>query len=157
MARTDYFNDPQAPEPNSIVPAVSVIARDETGRILLIHRTDNDLWSIPGGAVEPGESVRQAAVRETYEETGYDVVITGLVGIYTDPNHIIAYSDGEVRSQFSICLTGTVTGGQARTSSESSQVVWQLVDRLDELTIHPTNRLRIDHALDEGRTQPWLT
>ncbi|GAB3172094.1 NUDIX domain-containing protein [Myceligenerans halotolerans] len=157
MARTDYFDDPQAPEPNSIVPAVSVIARDEAGRILLIHRTDNDLWSIPGGAMEPGESVRQAAVRETYEETGYDVEITGLVGIYTDPNHIIAYSDGEVRSQFSICLTGDVTGGQARTSAESSEVVWQPVDQLGELRIHPTNRLRIDHALDTGRTQPWLT
>ncbi|MBE1876608.1 NUDIX hydrolase [Myceligenerans pegani] len=157
MARTDYFDDPQAPEPNSIVPAVSVIARDESGRVLLIHRTDNDLWSIPGGAMEPGESVRQAAVRETREETGYDVDVTGLVGVYTDPRHVIAYSDGEVRSQFSICVTATVTGGQARTSSESSEVVWQPVGQLDELAIHPTNRLRIDHALDPGRIQPWLT
>lgn len=157
MARIDYVNDPAAPVPNSIVPAVSVIVRDETGRILLIHRTDNDLWSIPGGAMEPGESARQAAVRETQEETGYDVEITGLVGIYTDPNHIIAYSDGEVRSQFSICLTGTVTAGQARTSSESSEVVWQPVDQLDDLNIHPSIRLRINHALDTSRTEPWVS
>ncbi|MEU4387692.1 NUDIX domain-containing protein [Promicromonospora sp. NPDC023805] len=156
MARIDYVNDPLAPTPNSIVPAVSVIARDEADRILLIHRTDNDLWTIPGGAMEPGESVPQAAVRETNEESGYDVEITGLVGIYTDPNHIVAYSDGEVRSQFSICLTGVVTGGRARTSSESSEVIWQPLDRLDALNIHPAIRLRITHALDTSRTQPWL-
>lgn len=157
MARIDYVNDPLAPEPNSIVPAVSVVVRDETDRLLLIHRTDNDLWSIPGGAMEPGESVRQAAVRETNEETGYDIEITGLVGIYTDPSHIIAYSDGEVRSQFSICLTGVVTGGRARTSSESSEVVWQPLDELDALNIHPSIRLRITHVLDSSRADPWLS
>ncbi|MCF4122026.1 NUDIX domain-containing protein [Antribacter sp. KLBMP9083] len=157
MARIDYLNDPAAPTPNSIVPAVSVIVRDGTGRILLIHRTDNDLWSIPGGAMEPGESVRQAAVRETREETGYDVEMTGLVGIYTDPNHIIAYSDGEVRSQFSICLTGSVTAGQARTSTESSEVVWQPVDELEDLNIHASIRLRIAHLLDSSRKEPWLS
>lgn len=157
MARIDYFDAPHAPEPNSVVPAVSVVARDGEGRILLIHRTDNDLWSIPGGAIEPGESVRQTAIRETKEETGYDVEVTGLIGIYTDPRHVIAYSDGEVRSQFSICVTAIVTGGEQRTSSESSEVVWQPTDQLGELTIHPTNRLRIDHALDGGRTEPWLT
>jgi ADP-ribose pyrophosphatase YjhB (NUDIX family) len=157
MARIDHYNDPHAPQPNSIVPAVSVIVRDETDRVLLIHRTDNDLWSIPGGAMEPGESVRQAAVRETNEETGYDVEITGLVGIYTDPNHIIAYSDGEVRSEFSICMTGTITGGQARTSSESSEVVWQPLEQLDALNIHPSIRLRITHMLDTSREQPWLS
>jgi len=157
MARIDYVNDPSAPKPNSIVPAVSVIARDEADRILLIHRTDNDLWTIPGGAMEPGESVRQAAVRETKEESGYDVEITGQVGIYTDPNHIVAYSDGEVRSQFSICLTGNVIGGQAQTSSESSEVVWQPLDQLDALNIHSSIRLRITHMLDSSRTQPWLS
>ncbi|WP_423464277.1 NUDIX hydrolase [Promicromonospora sp. MS192] len=157
MTRIDYVNDPNAPKPNAIVPAVSVIIRDDAERLLLIHRTDNDLWSIPGGAMEPGESVRQAAVRETNEETGYDVEITGQVGIYTDPNHIVAYSDGEVRSQFSICLTGVVTGGQARTSSESSEVVWQPLDQLEALNIHQAIMLRITHALDTSRTQPWLS
>ena len=64
MARTDYLNDPAAPKANSIVPAVSVVVPDGQGRILLIRRTDNNYWSIPGGGMEPGESVRQAASRE---------------------------------------------------------------------------------------------
>src|SRR5690606_19060701 len=94
--------------------------------------------------------------RETEEETGYRVRITGLVGIYTDPRHVIVYSDGEVRSQFSICMRGTLTGGVARTSAESSEVVWQQVDRLGELAIHPSMRLRIAHAVDRARTEPYL-
>jgi ADP-ribose pyrophosphatase YjhB (NUDIX family) len=157
MARTDYFDDPDAPVVNSVVPSVTIVVRDDKGRLLLIHRTDNDLWSVPGGAIEPDETVRQAGARETKEETGYDVEITGLVGVYADPRHVIAYSDGEVRAQFSICMTGRVVGGTASTSSESSEVVWQPVERLDDLDIHPSIRLRIDHATDPDRTEPWLT
>ncbi len=157
MTRVDYYNDPQAPAVNSVVPSVTVAVRNERGDILLIHRTDNDLWALPGGGIDPGESVRDAGVRETEEETGYDVRITGLVGIYTDPKHVIAYDDGEVRAQFSICMLGEITGGRARTSSETSEVVWFPVDRLDEVAIHPSMRLRIDHALDPERIEPWLT
>ena len=69
----------------------------------MIRRTDNDNWAVPGGAIDLGESVAQAAVRETKEETGIDCEITGLVGIYSDPKHIILYtSNGEVRQEFSI-------------------------------------------------------
>jgi 8-oxo-dGTP pyrophosphatase MutT (NUDIX family) len=157
MSRRDYFDDPAAPAVNSVVPSVTVAVRDGGGRLLLIHRTDNDLWALPGGGIDPGETVRQAGVRETEEETGYHVRITGLVGIYTDPRHVIVYSDGEVRAQFSICMRATVTGGSARISRESSEVVWQPVDRLGELEIHPSMRLRIDHAVDTTRTEPFLT
>jgi ADP-ribose pyrophosphatase YjhB (NUDIX family) len=103
MARTDYLDDPAAPKANSIVPAVSVVVPDDQGRILLIRRVDNNYWSIPGGGMEPGESVRQAASREVSEETGINCEVTGLVGIYSNPRHVAAYDDGEVRQEFSIC------------------------------------------------------
>lgn len=157
MARSDYFDDPSAPPVNSVVPSVTVAVRDDVGRLLLIHRTDNGRWALPGGGIDPGETVREAGVRETEEETGYRVRITGLVGIYTDPRHVIVYSDGEVRAQFSICMHGETTGGAARTSTESSEVVWQRVDELDALDIHPSMRLRIEHAVDLSRTRPYLT
>ena len=157
MVRSDYFDDPAAPRVNAVVPSVTVAVQDDAGRLLLIHRTDNNLWALPGGGIDPGETVRQAGIRETEEETGYRVRITGLIGIYTDPRHVIVYSDGEVRAQFSICMRGVVTGGTARTSGESSEVVWQPVDRLGELDIHPSMRLRIEHAVDPSRTQPYLT
>jgi ADP-ribose pyrophosphatase YjhB (NUDIX family) len=121
MPRVDYLNDPEAPQANSVVPAVSAIVPDGDGRILLIRRTDNNYWSIPGGGLEPGESVRQATVREVMEETGIACEVTGLVGIYSDPNHVAAYDDGEVRQEFSICFTTRMLGGTIATSEESSE------------------------------------
>ncbi|MER6131490.1 NUDIX domain-containing protein [Streptomyces sp. NPDC001815] len=155
MARIDYFNDPSAPKANSIVPSVTAVALNETGEILLIHKTDNDLWALPGGGVDVGESAPDAAVRETKEETGFDVEVTGLVGIYTNPAHVMAYDDGEVRQQFSICFTARIVGGELRTSSESKEVAFVDPGRLDELNIHPSMRMRIDHGLAD-RPEPYV-
>lgn len=155
MARRDYLNDPNAPTANSIVPSVTVIATNQAGELLLVHKTDNNRWALPGGGMDPGESIAQAAVRETKEETGMDVQVTGVVGLYTNPNHVIAYDDGEVRQQFSVCFTTDLIGGQLATSSETNEVGFVPLHRLDDLNIHPSMRLRIDHWL-EHRPQPYI-
>ena len=124
MARTEHFNDPNAPKPNSIVVAVTVFVQDELGRVLLIQRTDNGLWALPGGAQEFGEYIAETAVRETREEAGVEIAVTSVVGIYTNPNHVVEYSDGEVRQQFSICFRGRYLSGQPAPSDESSEVRW---------------------------------
>lgn len=152
VARTEYFHDPDAPTPNRIVVAVTAFVLDHDDRVLLIRRSDNGLWALPGGAQDIGEYVADAVVRETREETGITVEVAGVVGIYSDPNHIIAYSDGEVRQQFSICFRARYVSGQATTSSESTQVAWIAASELDALDIHQSMRLRIDHGyanLDE--------
>ncbi|MBU8857229.1 MULTISPECIES: NUDIX domain-containing protein [unclassified Micromonospora] len=155
MARTEHFNDPNAPKPNSIVVAVTVFVQDEMGRVLLIQRTDNGLWALPGGAQEFGEYIAETAVRETREEAGVEVEVTSVVGIYTNPNHVVEYSDGEVRQQFSICFRGRYVSGQPTPSDESSEVRWVARDDLDDLAIHPSMRLRIDHGF-ENRQQPYI-
>jgi len=155
MTRTDYLNDPNAPEANSVVPAVSAIVPDTKGRILLILRTDNGYWSIPGGGLNPGESVADATTREVREETGIDCEVTGLVGIYSDPNHVAAYDDGEVRQEFSICFTTRMTGGSMATSSESARVEFMPPDAIPGLRIHPSIRLRIQHYI-EKRAEPYI-
>ena len=145
--RIDYLNDPDAPKATSIVPSANVVAVNDVGEILLIHRTDNDNWSLPGGAMEPGESMTDCAVRETLEETGVQVAITGLVGIYTDPRHVILYtSNGEVRQEFSIVYTARPVAGWPTPSNESRDVTWMPADRIDGLTMHPSMRLRIAHS-----------
>jgi 8-oxo-dGTP pyrophosphatase MutT (NUDIX family) len=94
--RIDYYNDPSAPKANSLVPSVNVVVTDEDGSVLVIQRSDNCNWAIPGGAIDLGESLAQAAVRETKEETGITCEVTGIVGIYTDPRHVVLYtSNGE--------------------------------------------------------------
>jgi len=123
--RIDYYDDPEAPRANSLVPSVNVAVINEAGDLLLIRRTDNGNWALPGGAIDLGESVAQAAVRETLEETGIECEVTGIVGIYSDPRHVILYtSDDEVRQEFSIVLTARALSGQPTPSSESSEVRW---------------------------------
>lgn len=112
MLNQDYYDDPQAPVANSMVVAVAVVVRDDDGNVLLISRTDNGLWALPGGAQDLGETTRQAAQREVEEETGLKVDITDLVGIYSDPKHVIAYDDGEVRQEFSIVFHAHPVSGQ---------------------------------------------
>ena len=110
--RIDYYDDPEAPKANSLVPSVNVVVVNDAGDILMIRRSDNENWAVPGGAIDLGESMTQAAIRETKEESGIDCEITGLVGIYTDPKHIILYtSNGEARQEFSILLTARPIGG----------------------------------------------
>ncbi|GHF42419.1 NUDIX hydrolase [Streptomyces mashuensis] len=156
MSRTDYFNDPKAPAANSVVPSVTAVVRNEAGELLLIHKTDNDLWALPGGGHEIGESIADTVVREVEEETGIRVEVLEVSGLYTDPGHVMAYDDGEVRQQFSICFRARPVGGELRTSSESKEVRWVPPADLDELDIHPSMRLRIDHGLDGRRERPYI-
>ncbi len=155
MARIDYFDDPDAPTPNSIVPAAVGCVVDDQGRLLLEHRVDNDLWALPGGTHDFGESIEQTVVREIREETGLNVEVTGLVGIYTDPRSLIAYSDGEVRQQFTLSFRCRLLGGEMRKDSESHELRWVASSELDGLRIHPAMRMRIDHFF-EDRGEPYL-
>lgn len=151
-SRIDYFNDPSAPAANSLVPSVNVIVTDDAGRLLMICRTDNGNWAVPGGAIDLGESLVAAAVRETIEETGITCAVTGISGIYTDPKHLIHYtSNDEVRQEFSIVLTARPVSGEPTPSSESSEVHWMAPDALDGLQMDRSMRTRImDYLKGDG-------
>jgi 8-oxo-dGTP pyrophosphatase MutT (NUDIX family) len=138
VGRTEYLNDPAAPKANSLIPAAGVLARAEDGRVLLQRRRDTGQWAIPMGKQEIGETVAECAIRETREETGVTVEVTGLLGIYSDPGHIVAYSDGEVRQEYEVILFGRPASGQPTVSDEASDVSWFTIAELDGLDIHPT-------------------
>jgi 8-oxo-dGTP pyrophosphatase MutT (NUDIX family) len=155
--RIDYLDDPNAPKANSIVPSVNVAVTDDHGRLLLIQRSDNGNWALPGGAIDVGESMSQAAVREVEEETGIRCEITGLVGIYTNPNHVLHYtSNDEVRQEFSIVLTADLVGGEPTTSSESTSVRWAGSDELAAYSMHPSMRARVDRFVAGPDAWPHL-
>ena len=154
--RIDYLDDPVAPKANSVVPSANVIVVRDRGEILMIRRTDNGNWAVPGGGMDLGESIIEAAVRETREETGITCEITGLVGIYTDPHHVILYtSNGEVRQEFSIVFTARLVSGELRPSNESAEPQWVPPDAVADLQMHPSMRQRIQHYLDK-RPEPYL-
>lgn len=155
--RIDYLDDPAAPPANSIVPSVNVAVTDNAGRLLLIRRTDNGNWALPGGAVDPGESLAEAAVRETEEETGIRCEVDAVVGIYTNPRHVIHYtSNDEVRQEFSIVLTARSISGQPTPSNESSAVEWAEVSDLDRYAMHASMRVRVERYLAGPDTWPQL-
>ncbi|WP_405087151.1 NUDIX domain-containing protein [Microbispora sp. NBC_01389] len=146
--RIDFYDDPDAPAPNSLVPSVNVVVTNDAGDILMIRRSDNGNWAVPGGAIDLGESLPQAAVRETLEETGILCEVTGFVGTYTDPKHVILYtSNGEARQEFSIVLTAQAVSGEPTPSDESREVRWVPRDRVGTLPMHRSMALRISHYI----------
>lgn len=148
MGRRDYEDDPNAPTANSLVPAASTVVVDDAGRILLQRRRDNDMWALPGGAMHIGESLLACAIRETLEETGIHVEIVGIVGTYTNPRHVFAYDDGEVRQEFSICFLAHPAAGQLAVSEESTDVQWFKPEEIDALSMIPSIRKRVNDWRD---------
>lgn len=155
MGRTEHYHDLNAPRPNRIVPAAVAFVQDERGRVLLIQRSDNGLWALPGGTQDVGERLFETAEREVLEETGYRVKVVDLIGIYSDPDHVIAYDDGEVRQQFAVSFRAELLGGTLAESDESPQVGWVEADDLDAHPMHPSIRMRVEHGL-EHRGKPYL-
>jgi ADP-ribose pyrophosphatase YjhB (NUDIX family) len=156
MARAEFFHDAEAPEPTSMRPSAFAATRGEDGGILLVRRLDNGNWELPGGRVEFGESAVAAAVREVREESGVSVKITGLVGVYSDPGHILVHSDsGEVRQEVAICFHALpVDGDPTPDHHETTDATWVGPHELGSMAIHPSVRTRIMHALRGPRATP---
>lgn len=150
MGRTEYWNDPRAPRPNSLVPACGVLAADDEGRILLQRRRDTGQWAIPMGKMELGETPSQCAIRETREETGVLTEITGILGIYSDPGHIVAYTDGEIRQEYEVILLGRPVSGTPTANDEASDVAWIAPDNLAAFDIHPTQLRQLRDYLNQS-------
>ena len=148
MGRIEYWNDPTAPKPNFLVPACGILAVDNLGRVLLQRRRDTGQWAIPMGKQELGETPTQCAVRETQEETGVLVEVTGLLGVYSDPGHIIAYTDGEIRQEWELILLGRPVSGTPTANDEASDVRWVTPTDLESLDIHPTQWRQLRDWLD---------
>jgi 8-oxo-dGTP pyrophosphatase MutT (NUDIX family) len=146
--RIDYYDDPAAPKANSVVPAAVALVVNDKDEILLIRRTDNGNWALPGGAIEMNESVAGAAIRETFEETGIRVEVMGLLGVYSDPRHVIHFtSNDEVRREFSVVLAARPVGGEPTLSTESSDVRWVAPADLAGYPMGRAMRKRIDDYL----------
>ena len=152
--RIDYYDDPDAPPANSVKPSAAVFVL-HGGKVLLTQRSDNGNWTMPSGAMNPGESLSATAVRETFEETGVRVKLVGVVGIYTDPRHVIHYtSDDEVRQEFTVVYRGDYLSGQPTTSDETTRVEWVPIDQVAQLPMDRSQRMRLEWALAQQGT--WI-
>lgn len=124
-----------------LLPAVSVHIRDGDGRLLLVHQIDRQQWGTVGGAVEPGESPADAAVREAREETGLDVEVTGPVAALGGPGFQMTYPNGDECAYISIVFDAQVVGGElAADGVEVSHCAWFTRDELSVADISTVSR-----------------
>lgn len=93
-----------------LVPSVSVIIKDASDRVLLQQRADNGEWCLPCGMMDPGERIAEAAIREVREETGLDIKIVRLVGVYSDPS-AYTYPNGDSIQPMLALFEGRVVSG----------------------------------------------
>ena len=148
MTTTYYAKDPT--EVRVSVSAV-VRRRDEPDQILLMKRSDNAHWGLPGGYVEPGESVQSAARREVREETGYEIEVGRLVGVYSDPRiQVIDYGAGRRVHAINLCFEA-VAGAQRElgTPDETLELGFFAVDALPRPLV-PIHAIRLSDAAARG-------
>jgi ADP-ribose pyrophosphatase YjhB (NUDIX family) len=126
------------------------------GRLLLQQRADSGQWGLPGGSVEIGETVTTAVTREVWEETGFEVRVGRLIGVYSDPHfQIVRYPDGRVWHYVNLCFAAEVTGGEARLApGETLAVDWFPPDALPASLVS-LHRRRIEDALTD-RPVPFI-
>jgi 8-oxo-dGTP pyrophosphatase MutT (NUDIX family) len=123
---------------------------------VFVRRCDNATWELPGGRVDVGGTAVGTAVRETAPAAGVAVQVTGLVGLFTDPSHVVSAPSGEVRQQFVVVLRGrAVQGVPHGDRQETSAAAWVDVAELPGLPIEAPARAWIAHALSADE-QPHL-
>jgi len=145
------FHDPKAPVAGRVVPSVFVAVQAPDGGLLLVRRCDSGLWELPGGRVDVGEDARATAVREVAEETGLQVTVTGVVGLFTDPGHVVQAIDGDVRQQFAVVFRAHAAGGEPRADrQETSEAVWVAPAELPRLPMEPPVRDWVARAVAVG-------
>ncbi len=102
------------------LPSVTIINYDKLGRALFIRHRDTELWVAPGGAIEPGESPADAAVREMWEETGLHVELSGILGVYGGPEFIVEYSNGDMTSYVMTVFESKIIDGSLSLVNDES-------------------------------------
>lgn len=120
-------------------------------KILLTRRTDNGRWCLPGGAMEPGETAAEACIREVWEETGLQVEVVKLIGVYSSPHRVTAYADGN-RFQFvSFSFEALITGGTLGLSEETTAYGYFALAEMTTMDVmeHHIERMR-DALVDQA-------
>ena len=122
---------------------------DEKGHILLTRRADNGQWCLPGGAVESGESVAEACEREVFEETGLHVRVKRLVGVYSHPDQLVIYPDGNKAHIVAMHFEAEVISGELGLSNETTDFGYFTVDEVHRMELLGRHKERIVDTLEK--------
>jgi ADP-ribose pyrophosphatase YjhB (NUDIX family) len=124
---------------------------DGQGRILLTRRADNGQWCLPGGRMESGESAAEACEREVFEETGLRVQVKRLVGVYSHPDQLIIYPDGNKAHIVALHFEAEITGGELGLSNETTAFGYFSLDEVQGMDLLGRHKERILDTLEKHR------
>lgn len=127
-----------------LMPGVAGVVINPEGYLLLHRRSDNGMWWLPGGALEPGEEPADAVVREVYEETGVKVIPERLSCILAGEDHFVVYPNGDQAAILSMTFLCRPIGGDPRIDGdESLEVRYFPIDALPPLAPRILHRIQV--------------
>ncbi len=140
---TQVFYGPGLGKEGTLRLGTSAIIFDQDGKFLLTKREDNGQWCLPGGAVEAGESVAEACIREVFEETGLNVRVKRLVGVYSHPDQLVMYKDGNKAFIVAIHFEAEILGGELGLSNETTDFGFFALEEIADLPFLGRHKERI--------------
>lgn len=152
---TQVLYGPRLGKEGKIRVGCSAILFDEHGRILLTRRADNGQWCLPGGRMEPGESAAEACEREVFEETGLHVRVKRLVGVYSHPDQLVIYPDGNKAHIVALHFEADVIGGELGLSNETTEFGYFTPEQVEGMELLGRHKERIRDTL-EKQTQALI-
>ena len=114
-----------------ILPGAAVIVLDSSGHVLLMQRADTGGWGLPGGFMEPGESLEETARREVMEEVGLELAELTLMSVFSGPEQYFRYPNGD--QVFNVTAVYTATARDWQLSEDSSEVAAAKLFAIDDL------------------------
>lgn len=121
-------------------------------KVLLTQRADNGRWCLPGGAMESGESAAEACEREVWEETGLHVRVKRLIGVYSNPDQLVVYPDGNKVFIVALNFEAEIIAGQLGLSHETTAFGYFSLLEMESMPMHGEHKSRVEDALLGGDT-----
>ncbi len=133
------------------IGSCAVIFDEAHEKVLLTRRSDNGLWCLPGGKMEPGESVEECCRREVLEETGLVIETRRLIGVYSNRDQLVVYKDGAKVQMLVLSFEAVITGGSLGLSNETTDAGFFSISEIESLDMHDRHK---DRVLDALRQEP---
>jgi ADP-ribose pyrophosphatase YjhB (NUDIX family) len=124
-------------------------------KVLLTRRTDNGRWCLPGGRSESGESVIETCERETLEETGLEVRVVRLLGVYSSPHRLVEYADGNRYHIVALNFEVEPIDGTLSLSDETTDYGYFSWEEMAQMDVMETHVERLTDIFS-GRQPPFL-
>jgi ADP-ribose pyrophosphatase YjhB (NUDIX family) len=169
-----YFSGPSMFEASGDVSVAKIIEGDRVGKlgtlalgcsatifdstrqkVLLTRRSDNGRWCLPGGRTESGESIVETCLRETLEETGLEVRVVQLLGVYSSPHRLVEYPDGNRYHVVALNFEVEPIGGALMISDETTDYGYFSWDEMAHMDVMETHIERLTDVFS-GEAPPFV-